>query len=36
MIDVKHANYVNINRMLSEVDWDTVFDGKDIDGQWKA
>ena len=35
-LDFKHANYVNINRILSAVDWDDEFEGKDIDSQWKS
>ena len=35
-IDFKHANYVNINKILSVVDWDNEFEGKDIDGQWRS
>ena len=35
-IDFKHANYANINKILSVVDWDNEFEGKDIDGQWRS
>ena len=35
-IDFKHANYTGINEILSKVDWDDKFEGRDIDGQWKC